>query len=157
MLFWNLDVLVLMLLILLRDDRKLKRLLAGRDRSFKTFCCNLAFPPGVGDNTGWCFINHKNVTVKLLLFVAVCVRVPPVQRQHLQVIDVRLSSSGGRTDFPHAAISFFCLVENVDFSKHFFHDFFDFETFLSYQTQANDGEVKIKDAFLSSFLFLSVF
>lgn len=33
------------------------------------------------------------------VFVAVHVRVLPVQRQHLQVPDVRLSPSGGKTDF----------------------------------------------------------
>lgn len=41
---------------------------------------------------------EHNMTVVLL--VAVCVRVLPVQRQHLQVPDVRLSASGGRADFP---------------------------------------------------------
>lgn len=42
--------------------------------------------------------------------VAVHVRVIPVQRQHLQDLDVRLSSSGGRTDFSHVAIAFTLLT-----------------------------------------------
>lgn len=51
--------------------------------------------------------NWRLNTETVVFFVAVRVRVLHVQRQHLQVLDVRVSSSGGRTDFPPADTPFY--------------------------------------------------